>query len=349
MTEIKKYICKVSLFIIPILVLITCYIILEVFFQHAFSFRTWEVLIWLERPMSTYGTFYPNQEITKTEYGDLNPKDTNSIPKFCSWTTDDLGFRNDNTNYSLDVAFIGDSFVAGSSLSQEETLSSRFKKYSKKISAQFSTDLNTFLFLVKSKAIPKPKKAVYLIVERSLPNFAFQAFNPNSYTEVHKPSSYVIARDKLKKKGALKTLQSFIFNENGNRIGMQSKINKEWFFLQGKQAEIKLNKSKITSIINHMKNYQSEFKKQGIELFFSIAPNKETVYYQYVPLNYKPKFLKKIADLTLKDNLNYIDLNKRFSKASREKLIYHLDDTHWNKEGANLAAKIIASELIAGH
>jgi len=52
---------------------------------------------------------------------------TNDLYKRENWITDKLGYRNDTFVQEADILFIGDSFIAGSGLSQDQTISSKVK------------------------------------------------------------------------------------------------------------------------------------------------------------------------------------------------------------------------------
>lgn len=91
-------------------------------------------------------------------------------------------------------------------------------------------------------------------------------------------------------------------------------------------------------------------KTRGIDYVIIIAPNKSTIYPEYMPDN-----LHKVhADSTLDQLLNYakqhitvpiIDLRAPLIAAKNQGLLYYKYDTHWNLFGGNIAQYAIAHAL----
>lgn len=89
-----------------------------------FTFRAWEALSVMHQRESLPGPFYPDRALVMAEAGDLDPRGPRD--RIAHWQTDRYGYRNvpeaaADTPY--DVVLVGDSHIAGSRLSQEETLS----------------------------------------------------------------------------------------------------------------------------------------------------------------------------------------------------------------------------------
>ncbi|ONI40371.1 hypothetical protein AN639_04990 [Candidatus Epulonipiscium fishelsonii] len=99
--------------------------------------------------------------------------------------------------------------------------------------------------------------------------------------------------------------------------------------------------AQIASNINLIAEY---VEQQGAKFVFTIAPNKNSIYPEYMPKNYvKPPIesnAQKLAKLLDKDI--YINLFERFDNT--ECISYLKRDSHWNNYGAYLGFK----EILAG-
>lgn len=101
------------------------------------------------------------------------------------------------------------------------------------------------------------------------------------------------------------------------------------------------------------KAYRDELRllsKNNIYFISVIAPNKHTIYSEYLPVNYalhkksykldqRIKAIKQIA------NSQEIDLRKTFIEEKKNKLIYYKTDSHWNNYGSFLAYQEIMKNI----
>jgi hypothetical protein len=79
---------------------------------------------------------------------------------------------------------------------------------------------------------------------------------------------------------------------------------------------------------------------QGIKYLLVIAPNKETIYPEYLP----SQLYRRIREKTVLDdfleylkrhsNVDIVDLRNPLREAKKEGLLFHKTDTHWNNYGA---------------
>ena len=80
-------------------------------------------------------------------------------------------------------------------------------------------------------------------------------------------------------------------------------------------------------------------KNQGKTFIFTVAPNKNSLYPEYMPYNYVKASdnnnLTKLEKEIEKNNITYIDLKNIF--LTQEEILYHKGDSHWNNKGAALA------------
>lgn len=91
---------------------------------------------------------------------------------------------------------------------------------------------------------------------------------------------------------------------------------------------------KITENIQEIRNWT---EARGIKFYVSIAPNKHTVYPEYLPFTTGEK-VTKLSQLKkhLKQEIDFelIDLGEEIICRKAKRLLYFKDDTHWNDWGA---------------
>ncbi|MDD8013225.1 MAG: hypothetical protein PHX05_07100 [Acidobacteriota bacterium] len=91
-------------------------------------------------------------------------------------------------------------------------------------------------------------------------------------------------------------------------------------------------------------------KRRGIHYIFTIAPNKSTIYPEFMP-----KAVVKIASRSRQDQLidylkknstlTVLDLRPALLAAKKDKLVYHKTDSHWNDLGGYVAYSEIIKNL----
>ena len=91
---------------------------------------------------------------------------------------------------------------------------------------------------------------------------------------------------------------------------------------------------------------QEYCKQNGVDFYFTIAPNKNSIYGSQMPARYAAASKRNVQLLKQQmeqQNVRYIDLFEVLSN-SKEQLYYRLD-SHWNMRGAQLAAQALLEEL----
>ena len=85
--------------------------------------------------------------------------------------------------------------------------------------------------------------------------------------------------------------------------------------------------------------------EHGAKFVFLCAPNKNTVYPEMmpasVPKNRGPSDLDRLYALLDDRGIPFCDLRPILEAGKKDRLIYHKRDSHWNAEGARLAAKAV--------
>src|SRR6187399_1078878 len=119
----KKFLQSILFFLIPLVCLMVIEVMLPATF---FTFRTWEGISFATK-IPHISTFYPDSKTFINATGELCHHTDKAIVKQELWITDKLGCRNDEFVEEADILFIGDSFLAGSGLNQNEILPNKLK------------------------------------------------------------------------------------------------------------------------------------------------------------------------------------------------------------------------------
>ena len=101
----------------------------------------------------------------------------------------------------------------------------------------------------------------------------------------------------------------------------------------------------LQNIVHNLEMMQKFAEQQGSQFILAVVPNKNTVYPEYMPDNYRQFsnhiFLNDI--LAEKNSVNTVQLEKILSETRRNtpELLYHKQDTHWNNMGALIGYRAI--------
>ncbi|GAA4276510.1 alginate O-acetyltransferase AlgX-related protein [Aquimarina mytili] len=298
------------------------------------------------------GPFYPNNKSIRDGYGDLTHHTEHAIlKKNILWDTDQLGFRNETLIEFPEVMFLGTSNIAGYSVSQEKNISNQVSNFSGLSTYNIAPySFNKFTQLIDAKIVNKPKVLVYGLVERALPFLPEvspqNSWLKNSFIKLKRTVFFNgLARciDIPAKRSFIRFITARVNNANGN--GIQSDINTKMFFFQGKAAKIDATGALLKRTADIISSYRDYCKSIGVEFVFFPIPNKETVYFDLVPLDKQPDFLEKLYVELKKRNIHTINAIALFNQQRHTELLYHFDDTHWNEHGIEIAAKRITKLL----
>ncbi|QQR98770.1 MAG: hypothetical protein IPK18_04420 [Sphingobacteriales bacterium] len=336
----KNFIIKILLFtLIPLIILLASNILIPI---KTWVYRPWEALIFSEVPSDS--PFYPNSTLNMNSVGDLCHHSKNSIVKKEYWKTDELGYRNNKHINDPDILIIGDSFVAGSGLNQSNTvcnLVSKFDKNLKVYNIAPSTVVH-FDYLLNTGKINRPKLVIFSMVERDIPEkiqfYTRANFIKSSIKKIfYSINSYI---DSFLKFLPLRWLKARVNCSKGK--GIEGVSNSNMYFLQGSNQ--KHQKDDLTNTVNNLIAYKKYFDKLGIKFIFMPMPDKETVYYEFVPFKKQPDYLFRLDSMLINSNISTINTLNIYNnyRKNNNKLLYHLDDTHWNSN----ASEIIALEII---
>lgn len=330
----KKFLKRSIPFLLPIAIIGS----FEAFFPpNLFTNRPWEALLFKSSSMP----FYPSQKLDMISIGDLCHHTSNEVHKTEYWETDILGYRNNEFIEKADILIIGDSFIVGSSVTQDSTLANVMMKYSNlrtSVYALAPANFDVFVKLLDQKIIKKPKLLIFSLVERNIPALfiPFSSIKKKFDTDI---SNTQIIHDKIKRRYFMKYIKARIFRVKG--LGVEGTADSDMFFVSGKEQKYNDNYAKES--LKSIQSYKSYCDNNGMDFLFLPIPNKETVYFDYVPFDQQPDNLLSLDSLLQLSGIKTINTLAIFNeyRETNSDLLYHKDDSHWNANGI----KLIASEL----
>jgi hypothetical protein len=98
-----------------------------------------------------------------------------------------------------------------------------------------------------------------------------------------------------------------------------------------------------------LEDRRSWLAARGIRYLVVVAPNKETIYPEFMPPELRPvraetRLDQLLADLRQHSGIDIVDLRGALKIAKRHERVYHKTDTHWNDAGALVAADAILTK-----
>lgn len=109
-------------------------------------------------------------------------------------------------------------------------------------------------------------------------------------------------------------------------------------------GENRLTEEELTGVLDYLEALSEYFEKQGIRFIFVCAPNKNTIYPEYMPGNFLQAPGSDAARVAAGLEARQVvspDLVSVFGKI--EDQLYHKLDSHWNNRGAAIAAEYVLS------
>ncbi|MCX6248486.1 MAG: hypothetical protein NTW10_12235 [Bacteroidetes bacterium] len=330
----------------------------------AFTFRCWEAVSFTTAKFSSIGPFYPNQDISMTEEGDLGHNTRYAVKKRVRWRTDNLGFRNDAFISDPDILFLGDSFLVGTSLSQEETLANQVGSMpgaSGKV-YEMNVDFNKLPYLLKYGILKKPRLVIFVEAERNIPKLEKLAVQNNtrgirsnlsitdlrygllSRISVNAPGSVI---DRLTRFYSVKWLSARMTRKPDTLKKNSPGNTSDMLFIQGLNSDIR-NKESLDKSLEAIRSYKEYCSSQGIGFLFVPMPNKESVYYDLVPYDHQPQFLFELDSLLKQSGISSINTLALYNgERMNGKMLYAFDDTHWTGAAVKLVAAAVSSQQSA--
>ncbi|OJU47069.1 MAG: hypothetical protein BGN96_06180 [Bacteroidales bacterium 45-6] len=341
----KHFLIKISLFfLIPTIGIILCSLFLPI---DTLAYRPWEGLRYSKA--QTDSPFYPNSFVSMNSVGDLCHHTENAVMKQEQWQTDELGFRNNKYIKNPDILIIGDSFVAGTGLTQANTLCNQLIALSgdTKVYNIAPSSMSEFDNLLQTGKLGKPKLLVFSIVERNVPENIQQHHSANSKPEKMKDfissNALEVCMDKIAKSTLLNWIKARALRQGGN--GIRSTNHSNMYFLQG--AKQRHKKDDLASTTAALISYKQYCDSLGVKFLFLPIPDKETVYHELVPIVRQSDYLLQLDSLLSVRGIPSINCLKVYNdyRKTDSSLLYHLDDTHWNSRAVTIIAKEIVKQM----
>ena len=126
----------------------------------------------------------------------------------------------------------------------------------------------------------------------------------------------------------------------GNKLGMVFYPYPEPYFTDWKEHE-------IVRVAKTLKKYQDTLAKKGTKLVFMPVPNKENIYWDMILGGKKMNNIQRLIKAARDEGVITIDLNIYYDLYRREpnKLLYHVDDSHWTPYAIDVAVGELVSKL----
>lgn len=358
----KKYGLKYFFFLLPFLAALS----VELFIlpMDYFSFRVWETLVAQHSYGLLKGPFYPNMTILKTEEGgDLKPSPACAIKKKdVLWQTDAYGYRKKAAPpQCYPVIIVGDSNTAGGGLSQTEMFSEVLEKRLGKGVYPLAPESLKDIFDHGLLKQTKPDVVILAIIERGILTGNFKIPRHAEFQELSFADRTIWSIRLNPAAQAAAILADRAFKANmlhyvKARINVKQSLNKQGvskqscpiLFLQGAVANRNIPDQVRLQAAQNIKKWNDFFTARGIRFIFLPIPNKENIYYREVNTP-RPVFLEKLIRELQNMGVEVIDTQKAFAQITKQTdmHLYHRDDTHWNAEGAALAASLVNDLLQA--
>ncbi|MBR6109251.1 MAG: hypothetical protein IKQ36_05900 [Clostridia bacterium] len=110
-----------------------------------------------------------------------------------------------------------------------------------------------------------------------------------------------------------------------------------------------LTEKQIESVANYLFDLQTRLGEKGASFAFMTAPNKASIYPEYMPDYLKPTEnahnIDMLAEALKAKGVNYIDAKALLLEAKEKRTVYYEHDSHWNNYGAMLVYNEIADHF----
>ena len=319
-----------------------------------FTYRPFEALLFTT-PVPHREAFYPNRTISMTEQGDLGYRTRAAVNKYTDWHTDALGLRNDQYLPRPDILIIGDSYISGGGLQQQETLTNQLAARLGGRQSVYNlapANFENFELLLQEGLLQKPRLIIFSIVERDIPGVFRPAGDPHPVFRKLKTGLKNLfytgdlhaQLDRCTRFYSLAWLSSRLSGQTGT--GVPSPLDPSLLFLQGSSTPVFTARESALAL-QAIESYKRFCDSLHVEFMFLPMPNKETVYFDLVPLGSQPTYLLTLDSLLQAAGIRSVNTLGIYNQARRkdQRLLYQPDDTHWNGRAVGLVADAILGQL----
>ena len=112
-----------------------------------------------------------------------------------------------------------------------------------------------------------------------------------------------------------------------------------------------LHAQELARSVQELERRQRSLEARGIRYLVVVAPNKETIYPEFMPERLRPvsdvsRLDQLVAALKERSSVPLLDLRPALRTAKQQGRVYHVTDTHWNDAGS-MAASVAVLERLA--
>lgn len=368
-SDLKRFITKLLVFLLPFFVLLIGWAYFEINLVSYLNFNLvpvdWKYVSVRYVMPFVPGPFYPRQFYEGySDEGYFGRNVESDSPRSISrkikfrFQTDEFGCRNSQLKWdTYDIVVVGDSFVEGATLSQEDTLPEVLGRRLNKKVYNFGCStftLNNFLAEERFQLHP-PKVVILSSIERNivdLPEPVIVLPQPtlfdgiiNSLKKDRWFQNLAISYDKCRK--ALGWYSVYFRVHGPKETSFLSEKKGPFLFYQGSAARRDAPDAYIEKTSDVIANYQKVLADRGIRFFYLPIPNKESVYYGYLQNFKRPVYLGKLVKNLEKRKIDTVNLQTAFEKSSAKngKILYQYDDPHWNAAGVRTTVDLILPKI----
>ena len=347
--RLPTFIRKVFLFLIfPVCILVVIEFLLPLNF---FTFRVYEAIKFNNESIPHIGPFYPNKTLFMKSVGDLCSHTSSEVVKDELWKTDKLGFRNSFFSKQPEVVVFGSSFIYGTGLSQEHTFTEQLsRKLHQKVYNFSPYSINDFEMLVQKDSLTYPKIIVFSIGDWYVPTTYKEQIKSfeNKFVVIIKDLFYNFIGevvDRCTRFFSYHWLKSKFIKKG---VNYQSSVYPSMFFGKGENYK-PIDSSELMLVLKNVLQLEDYCKKRNIKLYYVFTPSKEFVYSDFIPQLSKYDYYSVLANELHKNGIsgvNSLEIFNDYRKKS-SKLLYHTDDTHWNKLGVDLITTELSTKILS--
>jgi len=351
--------------------------VLRLFPPGVFTFRAWEAMTLFVKDGEAFSPVkrYENER----SYGDLS--NIGNLPKLRQYhrevfTTDTLGFRNLPIQQpgQLKTVLIGDSFAAGSGVSDEDTLSQQLARLQASPvynAARNPQDLEVTCRDISNLDISNGLVIWELFERAPIPQFPSGEIQPQRTLRsrlkdaISRRFPNAVPKQKVARKylsdfleysplsieasRAYRVLQNDLVlpNTYKSNVAVYTLTNGASMLFIPQEIE---NYHKIRSLeTKSVTEMKARLNAMGLRLLVLLVPGKYTVYYPLLrdaPASAldSPLYTNRLEASLRAAGIDVVNLTAVFRKSAAEALargeyIYWLDDTHWTPSGIRIAAE----------
>ncbi len=131
--------------------------------------------------------------------------------------------------------------------------------------------------------------------------------------------------------------------------------NEDWLYYTGEnnlndyECAFFFTKNELQAIRTRLLDWDAELQERGIRFYIVIAPNKESIYPQYLPQGVKAGEnacrIDQVMQTLQSTQLPVLDLREAMQTAAQTNQVYRRTDTHWNQLGALIASREILARM----